>query len=169
MATGDELIEALFGAARARGPVETALGLGAAAIAIGFVWRARFALAIRVVSADLALTSGIDVRRLDLRYLLAFALTVAMGLRYLGVLLMGSLVIIPASTARYLARSMAGVQAIAVVLAVAAMLAGELLAPRLHAAPGPVAIVAAAVMFFVALLVRPSPAGASAPRLQDLP
>ena len=48
-------------------------------------------LVIRLVSPDLLGTLGAGVQRLDLFYLLAFALTVALGLRYLGVLLMGSL------------------------------------------------------------------------------
>lgn len=35
-----------------------------------------------------------------------FALTIALGLRYLGVLLMGSLIIIPAATAKRLSSSL---------------------------------------------------------------
>jgi ABC-type Mn2+/Zn2+ transport system permease subunit len=116
--------------------------------------RARNSLLIRLVSPDLARTSGIDVRRIDLLFLLAFALTVALGLRYLGVLLMGSLIIIPASTAMYLGRSMRSMQSISVVLSVAATIAGTLLAPGLHLQPGPLVIVIAAAVFFASLAAR---------------
>lgn len=47
------------------------------------------------------------VRRLNLLYLQAFALTIALGLRYLGVLLMGALIIISSATAAMFAVSLA--------------------------------------------------------------
>jgi zinc transport system permease protein len=45
---------------------------------------------------------------LNLLYLEMFALTIALGLRYLGVLLMGALIIIPAATAKRLAGNLSG-------------------------------------------------------------
>jgi zinc transport system permease protein len=59
-----------------------------------------------LVSPDLARTAGIDVRRLNLVFLLMFALTIALGLRYLGVLLMGALIIKPAASAKRVARNL---------------------------------------------------------------
>ena len=59
------------------------LGCAGAILVLAFVLRERSRLVIALVSSDLARTVGIDVRRLDLVYLLAFALTVALGLRYL--------------------------------------------------------------------------------------
>jgi ABC-type Mn2+/Zn2+ transport system permease subunit len=76
------------------------------------------------VSPDVARTAGIDVRRLDLLYLETFALTIALGLRFLGVLLMGALIIIPAATAKRLARNLTEMLALAVGIAVTATLAG---------------------------------------------
>jgi ABC-type Mn2+/Zn2+ transport system permease subunit len=94
------------------------------------------------------------VAQLDLLYLLAFALTVALGLRYLGVLLMGSLIIIPATTAMYLARDVRGMQVIAISSAVASTLVGSALASRLNVPTGPVIIVVATAIFLGALLRR---------------
>lgn len=154
LATGDELVDALLGAPGTPGRWELALGLAGAAAVVAFVLTQRNRLVIALVSGDIARTSGIRVARLELLYLLAFALTVALGLRYLGVLLMGSLVIIPAATAKHLARSLDGMFAIAVGVAVVSTLAGELLAPRLHRATGPVIIAIAAGIFLVSLFVR---------------
>ncbi len=154
LATGDELVDALLGAPGTLGRWELALGLAGAAVVVSFVLTQRSRLVIALISGDIARTSGIRVARLELMYLLAFALTVALGLRYLGVLLMGSLVIIPAATAKHLARSLDGMFAIAVGVAVASTLAGELLAPRLHRATGPVIIAIAAGIFLVSLFVR---------------
>jgi ABC-type Mn2+/Zn2+ transport system permease subunit len=87
-------------------------------------------------------------------YLLAFALTVALGLRYLGVLLPGSLIIIPATTARYVARSLGSMLVVAVVLSVASTILGTLGAPLLHVATGPLIIAIAAGFFMLGLLWR---------------
>jgi ABC-type Mn2+/Zn2+ transport system permease subunit len=151
---GEELIEALFGSARAPGRTETLLGLAAAALVILQMIRARSRLVITLVSPDLARTAGVNVTRVNLLFLLAFAVTVALGLRFLGVLLMGSLIIIPAATAKHLARSLRSMQMIAVALAMLATLLGTLAAPALHVEAGPLTITIAAGMFGVSLLLR---------------
>ena len=122
-----------------------------------FIFLAKNRLVIALVSPDIARTAGIDVARLDLLYLPAFALTIALGLRYLGVLLMGSLVIIPAATARRLASDLRGMLAISVAVAVFSTLLGTALAGALHRATGPLIVVTAAGIFF-ASLARPRPA-----------
>jgi ABC-type Mn2+/Zn2+ transport system permease subunit len=154
MASGDELLGALFGAARTTGTVDAVFGFAAIALVIAFMTRARSRLIIRLVSPDLLATLGGGVARLDLLYLLAFALTVALGLRYLGVLLMGSLIIIPATTAMYLARSLRSMQIIAVSVAVSATLIGTIIARRVAVASGPVIIVVAVAAFLVSVFVR---------------
>lgn len=154
MASGEELVDALLGKPGALGPWELALGLVGAAAVVAFVLLARDRLVIALVSGDMARTSGVAVGRLELLYLLSFALTVALGLRYLGVLLMGSLVIIPAATAKHLARSLDGMFAIAVAAAVGSTVAGELVAALTHRPTGPVIIAFAAALFFAVLPVR---------------
>jgi ABC-type Mn2+/Zn2+ transport system permease subunit len=154
LTSGEELIEALLGAPEGIGRIESLLGLAGAVVVIAFVLRARDRLVIALVSPDLARTVGIDVAHLDLLFLLAFALTVALGLRYLGVLLMGSLLIIPAATAKHLASSLNGMFLIAIVVAVTATVLGLLAAPRLHVEPGPLIVALAGGMFFVGLLRR---------------
>jgi zinc transport system permease protein len=154
LTSGQDLIAALFGSPDSPGNVEIALGLAAAALVIAFLRFADDRLVISLVSPDLARTAGIDVARLDLFFLLAFALTVSLGLRFLGVLLMGSLIIIPAATAKHLARSLLQMQVIAVVVAMACTLVGSLAAPRLSLEMGPVTITLAAALFFVSLGFR---------------
>ena len=154
LTSGEELIEALFGAARRPGSLETLLGLLGALLVVAYVLVARHRLVITQVSGDLARTVGIDIRRLDLLYLLSFALTVSLGLRFLGVLLMGSLIIIPATTARYVARSLRGMLTLSVGLAVGATLLGSLSASIVHLPTGPLTITIAAGFFLVGLVWR---------------
>ena len=76
------------------------------------------------------------------------------GLRYLGVLLMGSLIIIPAATAKHVTRSLGSMLAVAVMIAVASTLVGTSLARAFHRETGPVIIAVAAGVFFLGLLIR---------------
>ncbi|HTO73099.1 MAG TPA: metal ABC transporter permease [Gemmatimonadales bacterium] len=151
---GEELIEVLFGSQRAPGQLETGLGILTAAAIAWFVLRARHRLLLLLVSPDLARTAGVGVSRLDLGYLIAFALTVALGLRYLGILLMGSLIIIPAATARHLTRSLQAMLLTSVALALLTTLAG-LAGSALFGLPaGPLTITIAAAIFVVSAVFR---------------
>lgn len=154
LATGEELVDALLGSPGSLGPWEIGLGLVAAGGVSAFVLLQRHRLVLAMVSRDIARTSGIGVARLELLYLLAFATTVALGIRYLGVLLMGSLVIIPAATAKHLARTLGGMLGLATGMALFATIAGQLLAARSRLPPGPVIVVAAGVLFLASLPVR---------------
>ena len=78
----------------------------AAALVVAFIVTQRNKLVVMLVSPDVARTAGINVRRLNLLYLLTFALIIALGLGYLGVLLMGALIIILAATAKRLAKNL---------------------------------------------------------------
>lgn len=155
MASGDELLDALLGTQGALRSWEVALGFAGALGVVAFMIAERHRLVVALVSPDVARTAGVKVARLDLLYLAAFALTVALGLRYLGVLLMGSLVIIPAATAKQLARSLDGMLALACALSVASTAVGYLAADALHRPTGPVIIVTSACFFFLSLLARP--------------
>jgi ABC-type Mn2+/Zn2+ transport system permease subunit len=154
---GEDLIDALFGAAGPLAAWELLLGLVGAAGVVVFVLAARHRLVLTLVSPDLARSAGVHVARLSLLYLLAFSFTVALGLRYLGVLLMGSLIIIPAATAKHVTRSLPSMLTVAVAAAVVSTLAGTALARALQRETGPVIIAVAAAGFFLALLARRRP------------
>jgi ABC-type Mn2+/Zn2+ transport system permease subunit len=91
------------------------------------------------------------VRQLNLFYLQTFALTIALGLRYLGVLLMGALIIIPAATAKRVASDLKSMLTTAVVVAVLATVAGSYLAASLHRDSGPLIVTVAAAAFVISL------------------
>jgi zinc transport system permease protein len=154
IASGDELIDALFGGGGALSRLEFVFGLVAAAVVVGFVLRQKHALVLALVSPDIARTAGVNIRRLNLLYLQMFALTIALGLRYLGVLLMGSLIIIPAATAQRLSKNLNQMLSFSVVIAVATTVAGSWLAFRLDQESGPVIVALATVGFLLTFLRR---------------
>ena len=83
---------------------------------------------------------------------MTFALTMVLGLRYLVVLLMASLIIIPAATARRLAHNLNGMFTVSVVVAVVSTVFGSYAATLLHRATGPFIIMLAGGTFFLSLL-----------------
>ena len=152
--SGEELIEALFGGVGHLTGRETTLGLVLAIGVIGFIVWQRHRLVLTLVSPEIAHTAGINVPRLNLYFLLVFALTIALGLRYLGVLLVGSLVIIPAATAKRLARSLRGMLLISVAVSIASTTLGTWLSLVLHRTPGSMIVLVAAGVFLLSLLRR---------------
>ena len=153
--SGEHLIEALFGSADVLSWPEVVFGLAGAGAVIAFVVSQKNALVIALVSRDIARTAGVDTRRLNLIYLQMFALTVALGLRYLGVLLMGSLIIIPAATAKQLSKSLNQMLTLAASFAVAATAAGSALGFWLHRETGPLIVTISAMCFLITVLFAP--------------
>jgi ABC-type Mn2+/Zn2+ transport system permease subunit len=154
LSSGDDLIEALFGGRSPVGLGELAFGVAAALAITGFVWWSRNRLVLALVSPEIAMTAGIRVARLDLWFLEAFALTIALGLHYLGVLLMGSMIIIPAATAKRLARNLSGMLAWATAVAVASTAVGTGIAIATARPPGPVIVCVATSLFVLSLVAR---------------
>jgi len=154
MTSGEDLIAALFGGAGALNGPEILFGLAGAGAIVLFILTRRNPLVVMLVSPDVARTAGIDVRRLNLLYLQMFALTIALGLRYLGVLLMGALIIIPAATAKRLARNLDGMLRLTVALSVFATLLGTAIASWLHRETGPLIVTVAAAVFLISLVRR---------------
>jgi ABC-type Mn2+/Zn2+ transport system permease subunit len=154
MTSGEDLIEALFGGAGVLSRTDVIFGLAASFTAITFILTQKNKLVIMLVSADLARAAGIRVRLLEFLYLQAFSLTITLGLRYLGALLMGAMIIIPAATAKQLAGNLNSMLIVATLVALMAILGGSALAARFHGETGPVIVTVAGVIFVLSLFYR---------------
>lgn len=152
LTSGENLIEALFGSAGALSWGEILFGVVGAVVVIAFVAMQKNALVIALVSPDIARTAGVDTRRLNLIYLQMFALTVALGLRFLGVLLMGSLIIIPAASAKNLSKNLNQMLILAAMFAAVATAVGSALAAPLHQETGPLIVSVATIGFLLTVL-----------------
>jgi ABC-type Mn2+/Zn2+ transport system permease subunit len=152
MTSGDELIHALLGKPTELAAWELAIGLAAATGVIVFLVHRRNEILVSIVSRDVARSMGISPAWLDLQFMLAFAVTVAVGVRYLGVLLMGSLVIIPAATAKQVAGNLRTMMFVAVAVAVASTIVGASIGAALGRETGPPIVLVAAGFFLAGLL-----------------
>lgn len=111
-------------------------------------------LTLTMISPDLSLSAGFKPHRLEFLFLMIFALTVAVGIKLAGALLMGSLIIIPAATARNFSRSMIGYMGLSAILGVVGAIFGILMARFYGFAPGPAFVIFSGLIFFVSVLVR---------------
>lgn len=143
-----ELLEALFGNIDTIGTSDAVLTVLAALFISAITFIISRKLLLTVVSKDLAKSQKINVEGVDLVYLLMVSCVVALGVKFLGTLLTGAMVIIPAVTAKNLARSVGNFQALSVVFGIAATVVGIFLAKYFSVPSGPV-IVLTAISFFV--------------------
>jgi ABC-type Mn2+/Zn2+ transport system permease subunit len=102
----EDLIEALFGGFQSLTLMSFSLGVLAVIAVTTFLYVSRHKLVLSMFSPELAAATGVNVSRLNLYYLLIFSLTVLLGLRFLGALLVGALIIIPAATGRQLTHTL---------------------------------------------------------------
>ena len=120
-------------------------------VLLWFIWRD---LLTATLDADLARAEGIKVERVQLLFMLAIAVTIAMAMKVVGILLVTSLLILPAAAARMLSRTpeqmaiiSAGAGALAVILGLNASLYSD-------SPGGPSIVVAAACLLVLAALAR---------------
>jgi zinc transport system permease protein len=120
-----------------------------AVVTLGLIWHPLLAL---TVHQELAQVEGVAVARTRLIFMLLIALVIAVSMKIVGVLLITSMMIIPAATARRFSRSpeqMALIAAATGSLAVVLGLAGSW---HWDTPAGPSVVVAAALIFAVTQL-----------------
>lgn len=123
---------------------------GTAAL-VGWSFRAWLGMAFHM---DLAQMSGVRVQRMEYAYLLALALVVALGIKLVGTVLIGSLIVIPAAAAKNVALNVRSLFGFAMLFGIASGVVGLLAAYALDVAAGPAIVVTATAMFGLTFLVR---------------
>jgi zinc transport system permease protein len=143
-----ELLEALFGDIDKITTFDGLMVLLGAVIIFIITTLISKRLLLGVVSEDLAKSQKINVSKINLIYLLLVGLVVALGVKFLGTLLTGAMVIIPAVTAKNLAKNIRSFQMISIVIGVLSSVIGILIAKYFGISSGP-AVVLTAVAFFI--------------------
>lgn len=150
----EELIDALFGGFGNLGTPELAFGIAVSLLVIIALWLLRNRLIITLFSPELAASAKINVNATNLWFLLIFGLAILVSLRFLGALLVGSLIIIPASAARQLTHSLGKFLVTSMALSVASMLIGLYLSTRYGLAEGPIIVIIATAIFVLSLFKK---------------
>lgn len=149
-----ELLEALFGDIAALTVTDILVSAGLSLVLILLLLLVHRKLALHMVSPELAQSIGINSRRLELMYLLLFSLGVALGIKFIGAILMGALIIIPAAAAKNIARSLNSFMLFSVLFGMISAVAGIYIAFFYGQPPGPMFILAGTAIFLLSLFWR---------------
>ena len=147
-----DLLSFLFGDILAVSKIDIAVIYGGGAIVIiilVLIWRPFFAA---TVSNDLAEAEGMHPRRTNVVFMLLMALVIAISMKIVGVLLITALLIIPAATARSLARGPEQMAIFASVIGAFAVIGGLCGSLQWNTPSGPSIVVAALILFLIGLL-----------------
>lgn len=109
-------------------------------------------LVLMVTSEDLALAEGVPTRRYEALLMLLMAVLVAVSIQLVGILLITSLLIIPAACARLFAKTPEQMATLAGIIAALSVSTGLILAGEYSLDPGPVIVAVMITIFTVALI-----------------
>ena len=118
------------------------------------LWKLWHPLIAITVHEELASAEGINVTRVRTALMLMMALTVAVAMKVVGVLLMTSLLIIPAAIAQRYARSPEQMAWIASLTGVLAVIGGLLLSWFANSPVGPSIVLLAGIFFLNAMIIH---------------
>ena len=148
-----ELLESLFGSMEKITLVD---GLVAIWVSIAILIMTKMIskqIVLGAISEELAQSVGISGRKINLLYLLLVGIVVALGVKYVGTLLMGALVIIPAVSAKNISKSMNQYYLFSIVFGVLSTLVGAVIAHSYQLSTGPVVVLTSIVIFCITFVV----------------
>ncbi len=155
-----ELLDALFGdiSSVALLDMVVAVVLSVAILLVGrWIYRG---VILSLVSEDLAISKRMKVGQIEFLYLLLVALVVATGIKVVGMLLVGAVVILPAVSAKNVSRSLVQYALVSAVLGMVTAAGGIALAAATNLQPGPLVVVAGVAVFLVTVAMKASAAAA---------
>ncbi len=149
-----DLMSYLFGDLLAVSPTDLVFIYAGAAV-IGLVlaifWRP---LLSTTVNEDLAAVDGINIDLMRLILMLLVGIVIAVGMKFVGALIMTSLLIIPAATARKFANTPEQLAFLASVIGSIAVFGGLSLSWFYDTPAGPSVVISAAAMFMLSQMYR---------------
>jgi len=149
-----ELYEALFGDISRVGLWDGIFALIAAGGIFIIMIKIADKMLMGIISEDLAISSGIKIRRLNFIFLFLVAVIVALGVKVVGSLLMGGLVIIPAAAARNISRSFRQFAFWSSIFGLISAGCGIYVAKIFAILPGPTVILFSAAIFLISLIFK---------------
>ena len=147
-----DLMAYLFGDILAVTLQDMVIIYGAALMVLTSLWRYNQAFILMTLSEDMARIRGLNIDFYRLYLMLLIALTVAVSIKLVGLLLITSLLILPAAIARFLTHTPLQMMGVSIIAALLMMVGGLFGSVHFDIPSGP-AIVLVGVVIFIALAV----------------
>ncbi|KAA8663810.1 zinc ABC transporter permease subunit ZnuB [Vibrio gigantis] len=149
-----DLMSYLFGDLLAVSPTDLVFiyaGAAVIGVVLAIFWRP---LLSTTVNEDLAAVDGINIDLMRLILMLLIGIVIAVGMKFVGALIMTSLLIIPAATARKFANTPEQMAFLASVIGSIAVFGGLSLSWFYDTPAGPSVVISAAAMFMLSQMVK---------------
>lgn len=149
-----DLLDALFGDVSSLTPIDAGISALVSVVVI-FATRAIYPkLALSMTSEELAVSNRVRVERVNLVYLLLVTTVVAVGIREVGTLLVGAVVIVPAAAARIISSTLSRYSLASAVFGLTSVISGVLLSSYLNVPAGPLVVLVGVALFAAGLVAR---------------
>jgi len=149
-----ELLEALFGNFEKINIFDGVIIAASSALIFTAVSLISKKLLLGIVSEDLAKAEGIKMKNINLIYLLLVGFVVALGVKFVGTLLMGALVVVPAVAAKNLSGSIKSYQILGSLLGVVSVVFGLLISSYFHFSSGPIIVLVSILIFLLSYIFK---------------
>ena len=111
-------------------------------------------LLVTSVNAPLAQSRGVRARTTEYVFTIVVAVAVMMSIRWVGVMLINSLLILPAAASRNVARNTAWYMRLSIIFSVVCGVSGLVLSYYLNTSAGAAVVLCAAAVYFATLPLR---------------
>ncbi|PIU59897.1 ABC transporter [Candidatus Bathyarchaeota archaeon CG07_land_8_20_14_0_80_47_9] len=149
-----DLLEALFGDITKVTILETVVAVVISVMAVLLTKMIYRKLVLGMISEELAISKGIDVSRTNLLYLLLVSLVVAVGIKIVGTLLVGFLVIVPAAAAKNVSADLSKYAVLSASFGTVSTCSGILFSSYLNLPTGPLVVFSGIIVFLATVLVK---------------
>jgi ABC-type Mn2+/Zn2+ transport system permease subunit len=149
-----DLLEALFGDITTVTILDAAIAVIVSAIAAFLTKIIYKRLVLSMISEELAISKGINVGRINLLYLVLVSLVVAVGIKIVGTLLVGFLVIVPAAAAKNVSADLLKYAILSAFFGIVSSCSGILFSSYLNLPTGPLVVFSGFIVFLATALVK---------------
>ena len=118
---------------------------------IFFRWKKLLLISI---NEDLAIVEGINLKRMNLEFMLITAFMIAVSIKVVGVMLIAAMLVIPSTTARNISTSPLQMLGFSVVIGVIAVSVGIMGSYTLDSPSGPSIILASLALYILSLILK---------------
>jgi zinc transport system permease protein len=151
-----DLVSFLFGDVLATSSADIIMIYGAVIFSVIMLYSIWKPLLLTTVSEDLARVEGVNVEMVGFKFMLLISLLVAVSIKVVGILLVTSLLVIPAAAARKYSKTPEHMAIISGVFGIIAVTLGLLASLKFDTPSGPTIVVVALILFIVSSLRKNS-------------
>jgi len=150
----DALEEALFGDITTVTAIDVVAAVAISTAAVLLTRMIYKKLVLGMISEELAISKGINIEAINLLYLLLVSLVVAVGIKIVGTLLVGFLVVVPAAAAKNVSADLRKYSLLSSTFGAISAAAGVSLSSYLNLPTGPLIVFAGVAVFIATVLAK---------------